>query len=792
MKVVSLSLPLIVACSDSCDSEFSSALQTRGRTSAPCIAVERGAVAPVRGTFHSLDGSFDAEEVDQGTVAPVAGKFCVADHAALLERSRSTASAGGKVESALHRKKEDFALKSIGPFNLVPRNDIQVTLGDEDWSVEQSKGSLARSLQLDEVASYSWLGAKDVSWAYQSENAVPGAGSFENYGGFILKNGELGDIPGFVLEIDNEASAEEVAMTLEFSHPFSIQEKHWKRCKNPAPVTIPFMVDQGALEYCWATSQSRKECETGCFLYKTKVGEEVKYQGFSVMKQYPLKELGPFALHSRPDLISKFEKKRNKQWSLSGGPSGRMAATQTLGADGSNFWQQATELEWAYQPKETSQDEGPFEQFGGFVLMDEAGEVMDIMEIGSGGGDESMSVSFSKPFWITQRQWKKCSNPAPITIAALSEKGAKEYCWFTDDKQCERGCFYYNTVAGYMAFSARGFALPSLGPFPLIIREDLVSNMRLEGETWRLEGSTGSGELGSTLALDAHGQNFWFGSDEVDWAFQNHNQAELDGNFEKYGGFVLKSSGTPTHVMEIDVLASEPDMTLHFTEPFHITPQAWSNCQNPAPITIAALSDVGAQEYCWETGDDCPNGCFLYKTTSGYQAFAAKDFALKSLGPFDLVERPDLLNEAEFPTLIAGQELKLDTDAEKQFWLGAVSVTWMFPKGDLARNAAVGGFKKYGGFLLKDAENQVMRVLEIDNQASAEKVVLTLNFDPMHIPAAKFDSCLNHRAVTIQTLVDAGVEEYCWEGSAALESCQFGCFLYKTNSGHQAFSVGSG
>lgn len=796
MKLVSLSLPLIGVCSDTCDSEFSSALQTNRRTSGttPCVTVQRGAVAPVHGIFRSLDGSFEAEAVDEGAIAPVAGKFCVGnEHAALLERARSRATAGGQVESSLSGK-DDFALKSLGPFNLVARDDLTVDLTNDEWSAGTSQGSLARTLELDNVASYSWLGAKEIDWAYQPDTEpAPEAGSFEKYGGFVLKNSD-GETQ-HVLQIDNFAAADDILMTVEFSDPFWINQGDWNKCKNPAKITIPALKEQGALEYCWATSRSRKECNTGCFIYKTEVGEKkkIKYQGFSVMKQYPLKELGPFHLHARQDLVSVFKRNGKKQtWEVES-TRGQSSGSQPLDDEGSNFWQQAVRLEWAYQAKSEDiiEAERPFEKYGGFVLLGSDDVVMDLLEIGSGGGDEIATLSFGDPFWINKNQWKKCSNPAPITIAALSDLGAEEYCWFTDDKMCERGCFYYKTVEGYMGFSARGFALPSLGPFPLVSREDLTSQVVLEADGWSLQGGAGSGELGSTLVTDEHGQNFWFGSDEVDWAFQNHEAADRGlGLFEQYGGFVLRSGDSVNHVMEIDVESSAPDMTLHFSMPFHITEQVWGNCKNPAPITIKALSDAGAQEYCWEVASDsCPNGCFLYKTTNGYQAFAAKDFALPSLGPFPLVARSDLLEKSEFPTLVSGQELMLDADAEKEFWLGAASVTWMFPKDDdLNRDNAVGGFEKYGGFLLKDADGQVVNVLEIDTQTSHP--VLLLNFaDPMHIPSAKFQDCLNHRPVTIQTLVEKGTQEYCWEGSAALESCQVGCFLYMTDAGYQAFSI---
>jgi hypothetical protein len=107
--------------------------------------------------------------------------------------------------------------------------------------------------------------------------------------------------------------------------------------------------------------------------------------------------------------------------------------------------------------------------------------------------------------------------------------------------------------------------------------------------------------------------------------------------FLRTGGFVyVNAAGTAVALKEIApappalVVAEDAELTLTFGAPEGITmEQANHACPGGfGPITIQALRDAGALEYCWDkslTLSFCPHGCFTYKTEGldglGYISF---------------------------------------------------------------------------------------------------------------------------------------------------------------------------
>lgn len=485
--------------------------------------------------------------------------------------------------------------------------------------------------------------------------------------------------------------------------------------------------------------------------------------------------------------------------------------TEPLNQEGQNYWLGASKVDWAYQliDSDNLEESTSFEKFGGFVLHASADETKGghALEIDNDATDPLMTMNFGEPFEISKAEWKACTDhliggpqdgAAKITIPSLLEKGALEYCWETNHKECERGCFMYHTKYGYQAFAVLDFAMHSLGPFPLVGRPDLIPEPTTRDEWIRDETSAATLQVSE---LEKLGSDFWLGAHEVDWIYQKTTKP-VGKSFEDYGGFLLvDDAGIVTQALEIEVGAKKPEMTLQFEAPHHISEAEWNSCENPAKITIDALSNQGAQNYCWHVSPGkCVRGCFIYKTTNGFQGFAIKSYALESLGPFNLFDRLDLSGKVERQSAqstysINGEgSFKLGATlplagAAKDFW-GAHEVDWAYQA--LPEEPDAPPFEAYGGFLLVDEMGEITKTLQIGdpgvNGAVKTEIFKTLNFgSPFHITEEKWNQCSNPHDITITFLSNQGAQQYCWEVDD--KQCDFGCFLYKTTEGYQGFPV---
>jgi len=424
---------------------------------------------------------------------------------------------------------------------------------------------------------------------------------------------------------------------------------------------------------------------------------------------FALHSLGPFHLVGRPDLVGVFELNGNT-WKANSA-TGLLATTLKTDTAGRDFWQSAFEVDWAYQPKIVS-GSGSFEKYGGFVLKAEDRSVQRLLEISpvTDSKQPEMTVNFGKPFIITAKDWNTCANPADITIRAFWDKGAQQYCWHVSTGPCERGCFYYKTTLGFQAFAVQGFALQSLGPFPLSRREDLLG-LKVTNTNWHHVGQQGS--LASALPL-ASG-DYW-GASRIEWAYQAQNPVS-NASFEKYGGFVaLDVTSQVTKVLEIDLLAANPELTLHFSPPFHVSSQMWDDALvngGSGEITIEFFKQAGAQRYSWFVDDKrCANGCFLYQSDTGYFGFAVvQEFAIPKLGPFPLFARDDLRRNIRFNKKKLTWKLKGDvhvgsiaktkefqTAEALQYWLGRERVDWAYQSSQVKANMlpTPGSFEMFG------------------------------------------------------------------------------------------------
>lgn len=626
-----------------------------------CIPAFAGDRAPIVGHF-TAEGQAKSQLVRVGDIAPTGGKFCVESGTmSLLQRSLGFNS-GAEVESALVAKGDvegatgnkdvegttggktpataepKFALEELGPFRLKQIPDIQLQANFDKRTYSARDGAvsgafaLGRTEPLDSKGSNYWLGASKVDWAYQvtqTEANSDESTSFEKFGGFILHgaNGADGEL---ALEIDGDVA--DPLMTMNFGEPFVISKSEWTSCTDhltggpmdgPAKITIPFLLQKGALEYCWETNH--KECERGCFMYHTKYG----YQAFAVL-DFAMHSLGPFPLVGRPDLVPSNYRRDEWMAELEERNSAATLQVSSLEKLGSDYWLGAKEVDWIYQTSAAASGKS-FEDFGGFILVGGDGEapvVTQALEIEIGATKPVMTLQFEEPHHIAEAEWNSCQNPAEITIDALSNLGAQNYCWHVSPGKCERGCFIYKTTNGYQGFAVKSYALEKLGPFPLYERRDLSVGKQADSDSYTLDGLTG--KLGSTLPLTVwYAKDFW-GANEVDWAYQvNPDSAR---SFEAYGGFLLlDAAGTVTRTMQIgkaedldaEALENMDEWkTLNFGSPFHITEERWNECKNPQAITITFLADQGAQQYCWAVDEkQCDFGCFLYKTTEGYQGF---------------------------------------------------------------------------------------------------------------------------------------------------------------------------
>jgi len=504
---------------------------------------------------------------------------------------------------------------------------------------------------------------------------------------------------------------------------------------------------------------------------------------------FSLQQLGPFPLVHRPD-VTLVKEKTTKTWSAAMDEilTGNIASTLPLSGDGLDFWLGACEVDWAYQAAEGGS--GSFEEYGGFFFNDA------VYEIGSSDSVPEMTLHFSWPFEMTEEDWNKCSNPAPVTIAPMLAAGAQEYCWEVDHDYCSRGCFIYKTDKGYQGFAVKSFALDSIGPFYL---DEVNLPVTITGDTWTGEEHSGSVSTG-TKELGTIGRNFWFDASEVTWAYQGASADTSSQSFYKYGGYVLRDAeGSPTMMLEIGANSDSDNsiLTVEFGNPFEISSVEWSACQNPAPVTIDSMKELGAQEYCWEQHwDRCPRGCFFYKTTDGYQAFAVEDFAMSSLGPFHLadagVTEVDTVSGAASNTWLSGalSGKMTETASSGAFWTNAgyQGVQWLYQTTDA--QGSTESFELYGGFLV--TKGSVTTVLEIMSEAAEGTLTQGFN-DPMHITWAQFDSgCgAGHAAITLEPLLTIGTEQYCWVPPGTTTHCESGCFYYKTRTGYQAFAVHS-
>jgi len=158
-------------------------------------------------------------------------------------------------------------------------------------------------------------------------------------------------------------------------------------------------------------------------------------------------------------------------------------------------------------------------------------------------------------------------------------------------------------------------------------------------------------DLDLAFGLGLEGEN---AVDRVAWAYPD--QAAYDEmlaatgteytetmthRFLRTGAFVyLNSAGAVVAVKELEVappaliVAEDAQLTLTFDAPQGITEdQASHSCPGGfGPITIQALRDAGAVEYCWDkshTLSFCPHGCFHYRTEGleglGFIAFPVLD-----------------------------------------------------------------------------------------------------------------------------------------------------------------------
>jgi len=420
-----------------------------------------------------------------------------------------------------------------------------------------------------------------------------------------------------------------------------------------------------------------------------------------------------------------------------------------------------------------------------------------------------MTMHFSWPFEMTEKDWLKCKNPSPVTIQHMKDAGAQEYCWEVDHDYCERGCFIYKTDKGYQGFYVKDFALTSIGPFPL---EDITSSesVTVRRKTWT------SGDFKGRIStadrkLTAMGRSFWFNAAEVSWAYQGRDFKSGTNSFQQYGGFLLRSEdGAVTNVLQIgddDDNSTSTELTLEFGNPFEISRKEWRRCQNPADVTINPMLEAGAEKYCWEQHyDRCPRGCFFYKTSNGYQAFAVQNFAMASLGPFNLVGHVANTTSSDLNVSVSAGSWTLDghsgrLSAEATInhwggWVGSEQVQWMYPA-DEADDSA-GSFEKTGGFLVRQGD-QLMAIMEIEKNktlhAASEYSNVSITFDdPIHITEAQFDAGCdgNPAPITLPTLLSIRTEQYCWVVPGAQDWCgSHGCFIYKTRTGYQSFAVHS-
>jgi len=91
------------------------------------------------------------------------------------------------------------------------------------------------------------------------------------------------------------------------------------------------------------------------------------------------------------------------------------------------------------------------------------------------------------------------------------------------------------------------FSLASIGPFPLVKREDL-SVTQADGAFTVTNNETDvtmEGQLASTITLDGAGTDYWLGAREVDWAYQPTKVSSEDallGSFGQYVGFVFNEA----------------------------------------------------------------------------------------------------------------------------------------------------------------------------------------------------------------------------------------------------------
>lgn len=323
-------------------------------------------------------------------------------------------------------------------------------------------------------------------------------------------------------------------------------------------------------------------------------------------------------------------------------------------------------------------------------------------------------------------------------------------------------------------------------------------------------------------ALSNQGSDFWLGAKEVAWAYQAADVAADAGSFEKYGGFVLiDEDNHVSHALEIfmEGLLDRHELTIQFGDPFHVSEETWNNCQNPASITINGLIDVGAQQYCWEAdGAKCQRGCFLYKTTKGYQGFAVKPYSFDSLGPFKLKEIADQnLSTIRTRTYPMGIDGRVDiwwtgwstgnasrgpllSEDAKNFWnTDEDRVYWAYPSPDFQLGYSSAIWENMGGFLIKRNGSESVNVIDnSQSEADADKIV---NFGPpFHVTKEEWEECHYSSPITIPALLSQNVMEYCWyapgyvappnydEADADLR-CRAGCFFYKTQEGYQGFGV---
>merc|ERR1712113_478588 len=142
--------------------------------------------------------------------------------------------------------------------------------------------------------------------------------------------------------------------------------------------------------------------------------------------------LGPFNLVDRTDLDA--TGKSDGHYATIGGQPYPLSAPASCGENCKTYW--------AYQPTHITLDSeitGSFENFGGFIFVDETKKKKPAFyEISTESSDYTMK--FSKPFHILKAEFESCKNPARITLDGLA---AQNYCWQPDGVRCPYGCFYY-------------------------------------------------------------------------------------------------------------------------------------------------------------------------------------------------------------------------------------------------------------------------------------------------------------------------------------------------------------